>query len=87
MRDAAISLVETINPADGIGGYAENARFGVFMFDDDHNGGMLIEEIASDNTASVINALNTQISANGSTPLGGERFLEELEDDPLPRIC
>ena len=21
------------------------------------------------------------------TPLGGERFLEELEDDPLPRIC
>jgi hydrogenase expression/formation protein HypE len=21
------------------------------------------------------------------TALGGERFLEELEDDPLPRIC
>ena len=21
------------------------------------------------------------------TPIGGERFLEELEDDPLPRIC
>ena len=21
------------------------------------------------------------------TPLGGERLLEELEDDPLPRIC
>ena len=21
------------------------------------------------------------------TELGGERFLEELEDDPLPRIC
>jgi hydrogenase expression/formation protein HypE len=21
------------------------------------------------------------------TPLGGQRFLEELEDDPLPRIC
>lgn len=21
------------------------------------------------------------------TPLGGERILEELEDDPLPRIC
>jgi hydrogenase expression/formation protein HypE len=21
------------------------------------------------------------------TPLGGERFIEELEDDPLPRIC
>jgi hydrogenase expression/formation protein HypE len=21
------------------------------------------------------------------TSLGGERFLEELEDDPLPRIC
>ena len=32
------------------------------------------------------------ISANDKrvileTPLGGERFLEELEDDPLPRIC
>jgi hydrogenase expression/formation protein HypE len=22
-----------------------------------------------------------------ATPLGGERVLEELEDDPLPRIC
>jgi hydrogenase expression/formation protein HypE len=22
-----------------------------------------------------------------ATPLGGERFLDELEDDPLPRIC
>lgn len=21
------------------------------------------------------------------TPIGGERILEELEDDPLPRIC
>jgi hydrogenase expression/formation protein HypE len=21
------------------------------------------------------------------TEIGGERFLEELEDDPLPRIC
>jgi hydrogenase expression/formation protein HypE len=21
------------------------------------------------------------------TALGGERFIEELEDDPLPRIC
>jgi hydrogenase expression/formation protein HypE len=21
------------------------------------------------------------------TPLGGERVIEELEDDPLPRIC
>jgi len=21
------------------------------------------------------------------TELGGERYLEELEDDPLPRIC
>ena len=33
-----------------------------------------------------------RISANDSrvvleTELGGERFLEELEDDPLPRIC
>jgi hydrogenase expression/formation protein HypE len=33
-----------------------------------------------------------RIAASGTrvileTPLGGERFLEELEDDPLPRIC
>jgi hydrogenase expression/formation protein HypE len=33
-----------------------------------------------------------RITASGTriileTPLGGERFLEELEDDPLPRIC
>ena len=33
-----------------------------------------------------------RISANDKrvileTPLGGQRFLEELEDDPLPRIC
>jgi hydrogenase expression/formation protein HypE len=33
-----------------------------------------------------------QIASSGArvtlrTALGGERFLEELEDDPLPRIC
>ncbi len=37
-------------------------------------------------------AIVGRISSRGErvvleTPLGGERFLEELEDDPLPRIC
>ena len=37
-------------------------------------------------------ALIGQVEAGASrvvleTPIGGERFLEELEDDPLPRIC
>lgn len=71
MRDAAINMVETLNPPDGAGGYAENARFGIFMFDDDHNGGMLIVPIADDNTADVIDALQNDIHPNGSTPLGG----------------
>jgi hypothetical protein len=71
MRDAAINMVQTMNPPDGVGGYAENVRFGIFMFDDSHHGGMLIEPIASNNTGAIINALQTKIDANGSTPLGG----------------
>ena len=34
-------------------------------------------------------ATEAQAAALGKelTPLGGERVIEELEDDPLPRIC
>ncbi|MGI9646449.1 MAG: pilus assembly protein, partial [Ilumatobacteraceae bacterium] len=71
MRDAAIDLVESTNPADGTGGFDQNVRFGIFMFDDDHNGGMLVEAIANDNTDDVLHALNNDIHPGGSTPLGG----------------
>jgi hydrogenase expression/formation protein HypE len=37
----------------------------------------MIGQVTTDHTATVIL----------KTALGGERFLEELEDDPLPRIC
>jgi hydrogenase expression/formation protein HypE len=38
--------------------------------------------------AAIIGKLDTSLSSVVlQTELGGERFLEELEDDPLPRIC
>lgn len=38
--------------------------------------------------AAIIGKLDTSLSSVIlQTELGGERFLEELEDDPLPRIC
>ena len=38
--------------------------------------------------AAIIGAMDGGVSqVILQTPLGGERFLEELEDDPLPRIC
>ena len=38
--------------------------------------------------ASVIGALHEgRARVVLETEIGGERFLEELEDDPLPRIC
>jgi hydrogenase expression/formation protein HypE len=40
------------------------------------------------NEAAVIGTLNTQSDqVLLVTELGGERMLDELEDDPLPRIC
>jgi hydrogenase expression/formation protein HypE len=38
--------------------------------------------------AAIIGKLDAGLSSVVlQTELGGERFLEELEDDPLPRIC
>ena len=38
--------------------------------------------------AAIIGKLDASLSSVVlQTELGGERFLEELEDDPLPRIC
>ena len=38
--------------------------------------------------AAIIGAIETDhAQVILETPLGGERLLEELEDDPLPRIC
>jgi hydrogenase expression/formation protein HypE len=39
--------------------------------------------------AAIIGQVQTQQSVQVilQTALGGERLLEELEDDPLPRIC
>ena len=71
MRDAAIDLVQSTNPADGEGGHEQNVRFGVFVFDSDHHGGMLLEAIANDNTDDVIATLQDDIDTGGSTPLGG----------------
>jgi len=38
--------------------------------------------------AAIIGNINEgRIHMSLETELGGERMLEELEDDPLPRIC
>jgi len=37
--------------------------------------------------AAIIGSVNEQQHVVLQTPLGGERILEELEDEPLPRIC
>ncbi len=40
------------------------------------------------NGAAIIGEVDANLShVVLSTELGGERFLDELEDDPLPRIC
>ncbi len=39
------------------------------------------------NAAIIGEVVNTQTQVSLLTELGGERLLEELEDDPLPRIC
>ena len=37
--------------------------------------------------AAIIGSLDEQQHVILETPLGGQRILEELEDEPLPRIC
>jgi len=46
------------------------------------------KSLANGKNAAVIGRIDGGLSqVILQTPLGGERFLEELEDDPLPRIC
>ena len=46
------------------------------------------QSLATGRDASIIGNVTTEISRVVlETELGGERLLEELEDDPLPRIC
>jgi len=42
---------------------------------------------AAGQQAAIIGQITQQNYVSLKTPLGGERILEELEDDPLPRIC
>jgi hydrogenase expression/formation protein HypE len=65
--------------------------------------GRVVAVVAAEHARSALEALQSQpagrdaaiigrLSGNGRrvvlrTELGGERYLEELEDDPLPRIC
>jgi type IV pilus assembly protein PilY1 len=92
MRDAAIDLVQDQNPANGDGTYDQKVRFGLFMFDDDGNGGMLIESIADDNTEDVVDALRNDISTGGATPLGaslvdiGRYFAGSVGYGTLPKF-
>ena len=57
-----------------------------------YNGNMPFDRFTVDQIAGRDAALVGEITAGQpsvviETALGGERFLEELEDDPLPRIC
>lgn len=46
------------------------------------------KSLATGKNAAIIGKIDSGLSqVILQTPLGGERFLEELEDDPLPRIC
>ena len=46
------------------------------------------KSLADGRNAAIIGKIDSGLSqVILQTPLGGERFLEELEDDPLPRIC
>jgi len=44
-------------------------------------------QIPSGQQAAIIGNITEQNYVALQTPLGGERLLDELEDDPLPRIC
>ncbi len=45
------------------------------------------QQIPQGGEASVIGTVTEQPHVVLQTSLGGQRILEELEDDPLPRIC
>ena len=86
-RKAIKSLVETVNPSDGSGGYVENARFGIFKFDTDQissdpnnplaiplnqkKGGQVWFPIEPGNTAAIISGA-LDIPQAGGTLLGNQ---------------
>ncbi len=48
------------------------------------NGGRYMRELIRDPTRGGIATVSYVLM---ETDIGGERIIEELEDDPLPRIC
>ena len=66
-------IVPSVNPPDGKGGYIQNARFGLFFFDEDELGGRLVIPIEDGNTGALIARVNAMTVSNdipGGTPLG-----------------
>jgi type IV pilus assembly protein PilY1 len=92
-KDAVLAMVPQVNPPDGMGGYVENARFGVFFFDGNEHGARPVLPIRDDNTATVLarmQAMNLD-DVPGGTPLGaaltdvGRYFMgPDLEWNGLP---
>ncbi|MBW2382632.1 MAG: hypothetical protein JRG92_03305 [Deltaproteobacteria bacterium] len=68
-KDAVTTLVTTVNPSDGSGGFVENARFGLFRFRD--HGGLLVSPISNNNTAAVISGIASVDSTDQFTPING----------------
>jgi type IV pilus assembly protein PilY1 len=69
-KAALATLVTTVNPSDGSGGYIENARFGLFNFR--ANGGLLRTPIGANNTGAVLAGISSQTAPGGvGTPLSG----------------
>lgn len=72
-KDAVETLVTTVNPPDGSGGYENNARFGLFGFGgvSTKPGALLYVPIDDDTNQAVIDALLTIAKSSIGTPLGG----------------
>ncbi len=69
-KSALNTLITTVNPPDGSGGYTENARFGLFIFQS--YGGELVTPITSGNTATIIADVANQGAPGGyGTPIDG----------------
>ena len=69
-RDVLVDVVLNINPPDGSGGHAQNARFGVFFFDREKNGGRLVVPIADGNTAALISRVAGMDGSKNDPPTG-----------------
>jgi type IV pilus assembly protein PilY1 len=77
-RDVLLDIVAGVNPPDGTGGYEQNARFGVFLFDKYEFGARLIVPIEDGNTGFLLNRVANMdgnkndpgADINSGTPLG-----------------